>query len=199
MSGRARAGGRGVRTPGRAAGAVRPAHPRTHLRRRTEREAAPRPSPARVGDVINVAGHQLSAKHLEAAALTVEDVAEAAAVPVHDPEHGWLIEMYVVLEPPGEPDSDTVARITTAIERETGRIAGPKNVWIIAGMPKTRTGEIMRHVLAAISNFTDVGDTGTPATDIQRHVHAAKLERGEKPAKLTPKQIEEIRAFGRPD
>ncbi|MEY9928118.1 acyl-coenzyme A synthetase/AMP-(fatty) acid ligase [Catenulispora sp. GP43] len=151
--------------------------------------------------MINVAGHQLSAKHLEAAALTVEDVAEAAAVPVHDAEHGWLIEMYVVLQPAGEPgeETDTVARITTAIERETGRIAGPKNVWIVAGMPKNRAGEIMRHVLAAISNFTDAGDTGTPATDIERHVHAAKLERGEKPAKLTPKQIEEIRAFGRPD
>ena len=45
------------------------------------------------------------------------------------------------------------------IETEIGKIARPRNVWIVADMPKTRSGKIMRRVIAAVSNFADVGDT----------------------------------------
>ena len=158
----------------------------------------------RVDDVINVAGHRLGTKELESAAITVDEIAEAAAVPVHDELRGRLVEMYVSLKPDrgdGAEDGDVAGRVTAAIEREIGRIARPKSVWIVPDMPKTRSGKIMRRVLAGISNFTDVGDTSTLADpdiveDIRRQVQAAKLERGETPAELTPEQIEEIRAFG---
>ena len=49
------------------------------------------------------------------------------------------------------------------IEREIGKIARPKNVWLVPDMPKTRSGKIMRRVIAGISNFADVGDVSTLA------------------------------------
>ena len=54
-------------------------------------------------------------------------------------------------------------KVTKAIEIEIGKIARPKNVRIVPDMPKTRSGKIMRRVIAAISNFTDVGDVTTLA------------------------------------
>jgi len=53
--------------------------------------------------------------------------------------------------------------VTRAIETEIGQIARPKNVWIVPDMPKTRSGKIMRRVLASISNTSDVGDITTLA------------------------------------
>src|SRR5207237_7945074 len=58
----------------------------------------------RVDDVINVAGHRLGTKELESATLTVEEVAEAAAVPVVDEMRGKAVEMYVALKPGQKPD-----------------------------------------------------------------------------------------------
>src|SRR5258708_34952468 len=116
----------------------------------------------RVDDVINVAGHRLGTKELESAALTVSEVAEAAAVPVIDDIRGRIVEMYVSLKPgvaPGGMD----AKVSKAIEVEIGKIARPKNVWIVADMPKTRSGKIMRRVIASVSNFTDIGDVTTLA------------------------------------
>jgi acetyl-CoA synthetase len=83
-----------------------------------------------------------------------------------------------------------------------GKIARPKNVWIVSDMPKTRSGKIMRRVIAGISNFTDPGDVTTLANpeiveSIRQQVQAAKVDRGEVPRELTPQETEEIRAFGR--
>jgi acetyl-CoA synthetase len=68
-------------------------------------------------------------------------------------------------------------------------------------MPKTRSGKIMRRVIAGISNFADVGDVTTLANpeivdDIRQHVQAEKVARGEVPRELTAKEMEEIKAFG---
>jgi len=155
----------------------------------------------RVDDVINVAGHRLGTKELESAALTVTEVAEAAAVPVVDELRGKVVEMYVSLKPGYEPSPEIEAKVAAAIEREIGKIARPKNVWIVPDMPKTRSGKIMRRVIAAVSNFADVGDTTTLANpeiveEIRRHVQAEKLARGEVPRELTAKEREEITTFG---
>ncbi len=156
----------------------------------------------RVDDVINVAGHRLGTKELESATLTVDEIAEAAAVPVIDELRGRAVEMYVALKPGLTPGADEIeAKVTAAVEREIGKIARPKNVWIVPDMPKTRSGKIMRRVIAAVSNFTDIGDVTTLANpeiveSIQHTVQAAKLERGQSPIELTPEQIAEIQAFG---
>ncbi len=156
----------------------------------------------RVDDVINVAGHRLGTKELESASITVEEVAEAAAVPVIDELRGRAVEMYVSLKPGFDADSDVENKVAKAIETEIGKIARPNNVWIVSDMPKTRSGKIMRRVIAGISNFTDVGDVSTLANpeivdDIRHHVQAEKVARGEVPRELTPEESEEIKAFGR--
>jgi len=117
----------------------------------------------RVDDVINVAGHRLGTKELENACLTVEEVAEAAVVPVVDELRGRVPEIYVTLKPgftPGKLVEDKVVRV---LETMIGKIARPKDVRIVPDMPKTRSGKIMRRVLAAISNTMDVGDVTTLA------------------------------------
>jgi acetyl-CoA synthetase len=155
----------------------------------------------RVDDVINVAGHRLGTKELESACITVEEVAEAAAVPVMDELRGRAVEMYVALKPGITPSGDIEQKVIKALETEIGKIARPKKVWIVSDMPKTRSGKIMRRVIAGISNFADVGDVTTLANpeivdDIRHQVQSEKVARGEVPRELSPEEIEEIKAFG---
>ena len=119
----------------------------------------------RVDDVINVAGHRLGTKEIESAALTVPEVAEAAVVPVPDRRsRAGSPELYVSLKPGFSRQQRAGEQgHRDAIETEIGKIARPKHVWIVPDMPKTRSGKIMRRVIAAISNFADVGDVTTLA------------------------------------
>jgi len=156
----------------------------------------------RVDDVINVAGHRLGTKELESASITVEEIAEAAAVPVIDELRGRAVEMYVSLKPGFAASRDIEEKVAKAIDIQIGKIARPKNVWIVQDMPKTRSGKIMRRVIASISNFADVGDVSTLANaevveDIRHYVQSEKLARGEVPRELSPLELEEIKAFGR--
>ena len=155
----------------------------------------------RVDDVINVAGHRLGTKELESAAVMVEEIAEAAAVPVVDEIRGRAVEMYVALKPGVSPSKEVEDKVARMIETEIGKIARPKNVWIVPDMPKTRSGKIMRRVVAGISNFTDVGDVTTLANpeiveEIRVHVQSAKTARGEVPKELSGEEAKEIEAFG---
>jgi acetyl-CoA synthetase len=155
----------------------------------------------RVDDVINVAGHRLGTKELESASLTVDEIAEAAAVPVVDDLRGRAVEIYIALKPGHKPSKQIEDKVSAAIERLIGKIARPKNVWIVPDMPKTRSGKIMRRVIAGISNFTSPGDITTLANPeivatIKHHVESEKVKRGELPRELTAKELEEIKAFG---
>ena len=117
----------------------------------------------RIDDVINVAGHRLGTKEIESAAMTVTEVAEAAVVPVPDEVKGRVPEIFVSLKP-GTAANDAMAqRVSKAIESEIGAIARPRRVWIVPDMPKTRSGKIMRRVLAALSAGRDPGDITTLA------------------------------------
>ena len=117
----------------------------------------------RVDDVINVAGHRLGTKELESACLTVPEIAEAAVVPVVDEVKGRVPEIYVSLKPGVTGDKVVQHKILTTIETMIGKIARPKQIHIVSDMPKTRSGKIMRRVLAAISNNLDTGDITTLA------------------------------------
>jgi acetyl-CoA synthetase len=71
----------------------------------------------------------------------------------------------------------------------------------VPDMPKTRSGKIMRRVIAGISNFAEVGDISTLANPdivdgIRHHVQSEKVARGETPRELSAKEMEEIKAFG---
>jgi acetyl-CoA synthetase len=155
----------------------------------------------RVDDVINVAGHRLGTKELESSALSVEEVAEAAAVPVVDDVRGRVVEMYIALKPGNEASAEVEGKVKTAIETDIGKIARPKNIWIVPDMPKTRSGKIMRRVIASVSNFTDVGDITTLANPevvdkIRDQVQSAKRAKGEEPRELSETEEHEIKTYG---
>ena len=148
----------------------------------------------RIDDVINVAGHRLGTKELESAALTTEEVAESAVVPAIDELRGRLPAMYIALKPGYEASKEIEDKVKKNITTMVGPIARPKNVYIVPDMPKTRSGKIMRRVLAAISNYTDIGDVTTLANPevveiIRRMVQGEELK--------SPKEVpEEIKRFG---
>ena len=155
----------------------------------------------RVDDVINVAGHRLGTKELESAAITVEAVGEAAAVPAYDDLKGRVPEMYVSLKPGFESTQAVGEQVKKAIEQIIGPIARPANVWVTNDLPKTRSGKIMRRVIAAISNFMDVGDTTTLSNpevvdEIRKAVQGAKVKQGQAPKGLPKELQEELRRFG---
>lgn len=116
----------------------------------------------RIDDVINVAGHRLGTKEIESAALTVEETAEAAVVAARDPIKGVMPELYVSLKPGLTATDELRKKISDAVAKEIGPIARPRKIWIVPDLPKTRSGKIMRRILAAISNGSDdVGDVTT--------------------------------------
>ena len=155
----------------------------------------------RIDDVINVAGHRLGTKELESAAIEVNEVAEAAAVPVIDDVRGKVVEMYIAVKPNVSASDEEVAKkVSAQIERDIGKVARPKNVWVVPDMPKTRSGKIMRRVIAGISNFADVGDVSTLANpevvdQIRDQVQGAKKARGED-IQLSKTEQEEIATYG---
>src|SRR5438270_705676 len=109
--------------------------------------------------------------------------------------------MYISLKPGVSADSGVEAKVTKAIETDIGKIARPKNIWIVPDMPKTRSGKIMRRVIAATSNFADVGDITTLANpeivdQIRHQVQAAKHANNEVPRELTETELSEIKSFG---
>jgi acetyl-CoA synthetase len=117
----------------------------------------------RVDDVINVAGHRLGTKELESVCLVIPEIAEAAVVPLADEIKGRVPDIYVSLKPGEKPSKKIKETIIESIETTIGKIARPKNVYIVPDMPKTRSGKIMRRVLASISNGRDIGDVTTLA------------------------------------
>jgi acetyl-CoA synthetase len=117
----------------------------------------------RIDDVINVSGHRLGTKEIESAALVVEEVAEAAVVPVAHEIKGKEPDLYIALKTGVKPSEELAKKISDAVCDQIGKIAKPRKVWLVPDMPKTRSGKIMRRVLGAISNRGDVGDVMTLA------------------------------------
>jgi len=144
--------------------------------------------------VINVAGHRLGTKEIESACLMVNEVAEAAVVPVADEVKGRVPEVYVALKPGIAASPGIEKKVVEAIETQIGKIARPKKVHIVPDMPKTRSGKIMRRVLAAISNQLDTGDVTTLANpDIVEQIRV--MVQGDK--KVVKKDApEDLKKFG---
>ncbi|MTI85488.1 MAG: acetate--CoA ligase [Firmicutes bacterium] len=115
----------------------------------------------RVDDVINVAGHRLGTKEIESAALTATEVAEAAVIAKKDEIKGVVPDLYVSLKPGYEATEELAKKISGCVSTVVGKIARPNQVYIVSDMPKTRSGKIMRRILASISNKGDVGDVTT--------------------------------------
>src|SRR6266849_554887 len=151
----------------------------------------------RVDDVINVEGHRLGTKELESACLTVPEVAEAAVVPVADEIKGRVPEVYIALQPGLQASPAIVDKVNKAIETMIGKIARPKHIHIFPDMPKTRSGKLMRRVLAALSNNMNTGDITTLANpDVVENIR--ELVQGKEAVALADGP-EDLKKFGTED
>ncbi|MFN3527538.1 MAG: acetate--CoA ligase [Candidatus Altarchaeaceae archaeon] len=136
----------------------------------------------RIDDIINVAGHRLGTKEIESAALAVEEVAEAAVVPRNDEIKGHVPDLYVSLKPGFNESEELRNKILQSIVNLIGPIAKPKNIYFVPDMPKTRSGKIMRRILACISNnIKDIGDITTLVNpDVVEKIREIVREKKEK-------------------
>ena len=119
----------------------------------------------RVDDVINVSGHRMGTAEVEAALTSHPDVAEAAVVGFPHDIKGQGIFAYVTLNNNIEKTEELKKKLVAHVRTEIGPIATPDKIQWADGLPKTRSGKIMRRVLrkVAASDFTDFGDTSTLA------------------------------------
>ncbi len=119
----------------------------------------------RVDDVINVSGHRMGTAEVESALVAHAAVAEAAVVGYPHEIKGQGIYCYVTLMNGVEPTDDLVKELRTWVRTEIGPIASPDVVQWAPGLPKTRSGKIMRRILRKIAenDFGSLGDTSTLA------------------------------------
>jgi len=149
----------------------------------------------RVDDVINVAGHRLGTKEIESACLAIPEIAEAAVVPVVDEIKGRMPEIYISLKPGVTASAQEITeKVIRTIETMIGKIARPKAVRIVPDMPKTRSGKLMRRVLAAISNNMSVGDITTLAN--MEIVEQIRVQVQGKGPVVTKEGPEDVKQFG---
>jgi propionyl-CoA synthetase len=110
----------------------------------------------RTDDVINVAGHRLSTGSMEAVVASHPDVAECAVIGVHDDLKGQVPRGLVVLKAGVDRDPDELRDELVALVRdEIGGVASFKHVDVVSGLPKTRSGKILRRSLRAIADGKD--------------------------------------------
>ncbi|MBS3963189.1 MAG: acetate--CoA ligase [Methylomonas sp.] len=119
----------------------------------------------RVDDVINVSGHRLGTAEIESALVLHHDVAEAAVVGCPHAIKGQGIYAYVTLNIGVTPSDDLKKALRELIREEIGPIALPDHIQWAPGLPKTRSGKIMRRILRKIAanDVADLGDTSTLA------------------------------------
>jgi len=119
----------------------------------------------RVDDVINVSGHRMGTAEVESALVAHPQVAEAAVVGYPHAIKGQGIYAYVTLVADAEPTDDLRFELVQWVRKEIGPIAAPDVIQWAPGLPKTRSGKIMRRILRKIAaNETDsLGDTSTLA------------------------------------
>ncbi len=103
----------------------------------------------RADDVIKVAGHRIGTAEVEAAAASHPAVAEAIAVGIPDELKGEAIAVYIVVKDGYKADSILADEIVAQVEESIGRFARPQAVKIVAELPKTRTGKLVRRLVKA--------------------------------------------------
>lgn len=117
----------------------------------------------RVDDVINVSGHRFGTAEIENAINTAPDVMESAVVGYPHDIKGQGIFAFVVANATGKTDETQIGEIQEAVTYKIGKIAKPDQIILVSGLPKTRSGKIMRRILRKIAEgeFEQLGDTST--------------------------------------
>ena len=119
----------------------------------------------RVDDVMNVSGHRISTTEVESALVSHDAIAEAAVVGANDEMTGQGIVAFVILR--GGIESATgaalVKELRDHVAKQIGSIAKPRQIMVVAELPKTRSGKIMRRLLRDVAENRAVGDSTTLA------------------------------------
>ena len=121
----------------------------------------------RVDDVMNVSGHRISTTEVESALVSHEAVAEAAVVGANDAMTGQGIVAFVILRGgiahAAGSGHELVTELRNHVAKEIGAIAKPRQILVVAELPKTRSGKIMRRLLKDVAENRQVGDATTLA------------------------------------
>jgi len=138
----------------------------------------------RVDDVMNVSGHRLSTTEIESALVSHPKVAEAAVVGAKDEDTGQAVCAFVILREEftdgaseNQP-SDIVNELRAHVRKAIGPIATPRQIMIVAELPKTRSGKIMRRLLRDVAEHREVGDVTTLADSSVMDLISQGLESG---------------------
>jgi acetyl-CoA synthetase len=117
----------------------------------------------RIDDVINVSGHRFGTAEIENAINTHQGVIESAVVGYPHPVKGQSIYAFVIMEKAVEDETSTRGEIVEAVVEAIGRIAIPEKIQFVSGLPKTRSGKIMRRILRKVAegDTSSLGDTST--------------------------------------
>ena len=116
----------------------------------------------RIDDVLNVSGHRIGTAEVESAMVSHPAVAEAAVVGRPDELKGQALVVFVIVKSGVEPTKELREELRAHVAREIGALARPDDVRFAAGLPKTRSGKIMRRILKEIAAGGEVkGDTTT--------------------------------------
>jgi acetyl-CoA synthetase len=137
----------------------------------------------RVDDVMNISGHRISTTEVESALVSHEAVAEAAVVGAADEMTGQGIVAFVILRGgiPNVGGEELVKELRAHVTKEIGAIARPRQIMVVAELPKTRSGKIMRRLLKDVAENRAVGDATTLADPnvmklISEGLHSSKDE-----------------------
>jgi len=119
----------------------------------------------RVDDVLNVAGHRMGTAELESALVSVEEVAEAAVVGYPHALKGQGVYAFVAMQPGHEASSDVEKAMQSALRVAIGPVAKVDVFQFVPGLPKTRSGKVMRRILRKVAEGEPeaLGDTSTLA------------------------------------
>lgn len=136
----------------------------------------------RIDDVLNVSGHRIGTAEIESALVAHEAVAEAAVVGFPHPIKGQAVYAYVLLNAdyPGGASEQLAGALKQQVRHAIGGFAAPEVIHVASGLPKTRSGKIMRRILrkVAASEYTDLGDLTTLAEPevVQRLIEEHKAQ-----------------------
>lgn len=117
----------------------------------------------RIDDVLNVSGHRLGTAEIESSLMLHPDVAEAAVVGVPHDIKGTGIYAYVILFKSQEVTAELTEAIKEVVRKDIGRFAAPDMIHVTKGLPKTRSGKVMRRILRKIASaeYEGLGDIST--------------------------------------
>ena len=115
----------------------------------------------RADDVLKVAGHRIGTAELEGCIVSHKDVAEAAVCGVPDEIKGEAIIVFAVLKRGIRQSKHLAEEISKKIREDIGAIATPRQIYFVPGLPKTRSGKIMRRLLKDIACGKETGDIST--------------------------------------